>query len=112
MTNLLQSRIQQALGTEQSIPVGNAQARGLQQELFADLFRLQVENAGLNSRIQALDTERATLQQRLQLLPRLEQEQRQYESKLAAARSAYELLLKKLQEIRITENQTSGNARF
>ena len=48
--------------------------------------------------------------ERLNNLPRLEQNQRQLERKVQAAQSTYSLLLQKLQESQIAENQNVGNA--
>ncbi len=41
----------------------------------------------------------------------MEEEQRELQRRLEASQSTYEILLKKLQEIRVAENQNMGNAR-
>ncbi len=43
---------------------------------------------------------------------KLEQEQRELERQLEAAQSTYQTLLKKLQEVKVQENQNIGNARI
>ncbi|PSB62157.1 lipopolysaccharide biosynthesis protein, partial [Chroococcidiopsis cubana CCALA 043] len=50
--------------------------------------------------------------QRANILPKLEQQQRELERQLKAAQSTYEILLQKLQEVRVAENQNMGNARI
>jgi capsular exopolysaccharide synthesis family protein len=46
------------------------------------------------------------------MLPKLEQKQRDLERQMQASQTTYNLLLQKLQEVRLAENQTIGNARI
>jgi capsular exopolysaccharide synthesis family protein len=111
LEQVVQNRAQTAL-QGRPLPSGNWQSRGLQQDLMTDYTRLQLDAKGLTAQIQSLRTERTGYQQRLRSLPRLEQLRRQLESKLDAAQTTYQALLKKLQEVKIAENQDVGNARI
>jgi capsular exopolysaccharide synthesis family protein len=71
-----------------------------------------VERLGLANRLASLSNAQAAYKQRVNILPRLEQQQRELERRLEAAQSTYEILLKKLQEVRVAENQNMGNARI
>lgn len=113
---LLQSRIQEVLGQELSVPVGQLNVGRLQlgelrQNLIAELTGLEVERIGLTNRIAQLVQSRANYLQRANNLPQLEESQRELERRLQAAQTTYETLLTQLQEIRVVENQTVGNVR-
>ncbi|MBF2017197.1 MAG: polysaccharide biosynthesis tyrosine autokinase [Rivularia sp. T60_A2020_040] len=113
LKSLLQNRIRQTLGTngQQLDGIdGRLQVGDLKQQLAAELVNLESTSLGLNSQIAVLSELQTSYKQRLENLPKLEQQQRQLERKIEAAQSTYSLLLKKLQEARIAENQNIGNA--
>ncbi|WP_414585239.1 GumC family protein [Scytonema sp. PCC 10023] len=110
LKGILQQRIGNVAGTKQPELNGNLQIGALQQQLTAELVRLESSRLGLTSKAAALSNLQAAYRQRLNILPRLEQQQRQLERKVQAAQSTYSLLLQKLQESRIAENQNVGNA--
>lgn len=108
---ILQQRIKQVVGTTQpELLNGKLQIGTLQQQLTAELVRLESTRLGLVSQAAALSNLQAAYKQRLNIMPRLEQQQRQLERKVQASQSTYTLLLQKLQESRIAENQNIGNA--
>ncbi|MFS0515891.1 GumC family protein [Nostoc sp. UIC 10607] len=110
LNELLQERIKNVVGTTQAQLNHNFQLGELQQQLSARLVELESNRLGLASQITTLSGLQAAYKQRLNNLPRLEQQQRQFERKVQAAQSTYSLLLQKLQESRIAENQNLGNA--
>lgn len=110
LKEILQTRIKKVVGTNQPQLHKNLQMGALQQQLAEDLIRLQSNRLGLISEVATLSKLEADYRQRLNVLPRLEQQQRQLERKVQAAQSTYSLLLQKLQETRIAENQNLGNA--
>ena len=107
----LQERVAQTLGRQESVPARNLQVVKLKQDLTADLVQLEAARLGLANQITALSEVQSTYKQRLKNLPHLEQQQRQLERNLQVSQSTYSLLLQKLQESRIAENQNVGNAR-
>lgn len=111
LEELLDERVNQVLGYDQSVPGDNLQVGELQQDLTAKLVNAEVERIGLANQVDYLARARNLYQQRANLLPRLQEGQRDLERQLEAAQSAYQILLKNLQEIRIAENQDVGNAR-
>ncbi|MEH2148926.1 GumC family protein [Nostoc sp.] len=110
LNGLLQQRIKNVVGTTSSQLNNNFQLGELQQQLSARLVELESNRLGLASQITTLSGLQSAYKQRLNNLPRLEQQQRQFERKVQAAQSTYSLLLQKLQESRIAENQNLGNA--
>ncbi|MEH2273223.1 MAG: GumC family protein, partial [Nostoc sp.] len=110
LNGLLQQRIKNVVGTTSSQLNNNFQLGELQQQLSARLVELESSRLGLASQITTLSGLQTAYKQRLNNLPRLEQQQRQFERKVQAAQSTYSLLLQKLQESRIAENQNLGNA--
>jgi succinoglycan biosynthesis transport protein ExoP len=110
--NILKNRIVQASNNAQVQPNANLQIGELKQQLSGELVRLESQNLGLKSQFLAQSDLEATYRERLDILPRLEQQQRELERKVQAAQSTYSLLLQKLQESRITENQNLGNAQI
>ncbi|MDJ0795927.1 MAG: polysaccharide biosynthesis tyrosine autokinase [Calothrix sp. MO_167.B12] len=111
LRGILQSRIQQVTGTRQTQIQQNLQNGELQQHLTSRLVELKSTHEGLNNQLLTLSRLKANYKQQLNRLPKLEQQQRELERKQQAAQSTYSLLLQKLQETRIAENQNLGNAR-
>ncbi len=72
--------------------------------LVADYLRLDAQMAGLMEQAEVLRKAEASVQQRAGALPRLEQEQRELERQLDAATATYNLLLQRLQEVRVAEH--------
>ncbi len=110
LNELLKQRVKNVVGTTTSQLNNNFQLGELQQQLSARLVELESNRLGLSSQITTLSSLQTAYKQRLNNLPRLEQQQRQLERKVQAAQSTYSLLLQKLQESRIAENQNLGNA--
>ncbi len=108
---VLQERVDQVLGSRQQTPVKNLQIGELKQNLTADFARSEVQRAGLASHLSVLNNARAAYKNRYDILPQLEQKQRELERKVEAAQTTYGTLLNKLQEAQVAENQTVGNAR-
>ena len=110
--NILKNRIGQASNNAQVQPNANLQIGELKQQLSGELVRLESQNLGLKSQFVAQSDLETTYRRRLDILPKLEQQQRELERKVQAAQSTYSLLLQKLQESRITETQNLGNAQI
>jgi polysaccharide biosynthesis transport protein len=111
LKDLLQQRMSDTIGaqtvTQQDLTPGE-----IKQGLIKDFVNAEVERLSLASRLSALGVARDTYQQRVSAVPRLEQEQRELQRTLGAAQSTYESLLKRLQEVQLTERQTVGTARI
>ncbi|TFI54044.1 polysaccharide biosynthesis tyrosine autokinase [Mastigocladus laminosus UU774] len=112
LKNLLQQRVEQVGGNNQQISTANLQMGEVRQKLIEDLANTDKERAGLEQRIADLRNTWSLYKQRANVLPRLEQTQRELERKLKAAQTTYETLLTRLQEINVAENQSIGNARI
>ncbi|BAZ54053.1 lipopolysaccharide biosynthesis protein [Nostoc sp. NIES-4103] len=110
LNGLLQQRVKIVADTSQPQLNNNMQLGALQQQLAAKLVELESNRLGLANQTATLSKLQAAYKQRLNIMPKLEQYQRQLERKLQAAQSTYSLLLQKLQESHIAENQNVGNA--
>ncbi|HAX79697.1 MAG TPA: lipopolysaccharide biosynthesis protein [Cyanobacteria bacterium UBA11372] len=109
---LLQEQIQKVIGSQKQSPDQNLQIGDVKPKLIEEFVKIEAKRQGFANKVAALSQEQAAYKQRVNVLPRLEQEQRELENKLQAYQSTYALLLQKLQEIRIAENQNVGNARI
>ena len=109
---LLQEQIQKVIGSQKQSPVQNLQIGDVKPKLIEEFVKIEAKRQGFANKFAALSQEQAAYKLRVNVLPRLEQEQRELENKLQASQTTYALLLQKLQEIRITENQNVGNARI
>jgi polysaccharide biosynthesis transport protein len=107
---LLQERIEQVLGRGQLVPGTNLQMGEQKQKLIADLVNAEVERQDLANQVAYLFQARSAYKQRVNVIPRLQQGQRDLQRQVEAAQSSYQALLKNLQEVRIAENQNVGNA--
>ncbi|PSB42922.1 polysaccharide biosynthesis tyrosine autokinase [Chroococcidiopsis sp. CCNUC1] len=110
LKQLLEGRIGQMLGNSKQVSNRNLEAGELQQKLAEDLVRAEVERLSLSNRLKFLAQARTNYRQRATVLPQLEQQQRELERQVRAAQATYELMLKKLQELRVEQNRNIGNA--
>jgi polysaccharide biosynthesis transport protein len=104
----LDLRVNETIGQTQAANPA-LQISKLEQDITADLIKLEAERLGLQNRVNVLGGAMVQSRQRADVLPRLEQNQRQLERGLQVARSTYEELLKRLQEVQVIENQNVGN---
>ncbi|MEO1561331.1 MAG: polysaccharide biosynthesis tyrosine autokinase, partial [Cyanobacteria bacterium J06632_19] len=112
LRNLLQERTNEISGNQQQIQQGNLQLGELRRSLVAEITTAQAERDGLQQQIATLTNKFYAYKKRADLLPKLEQEQRELERKLKAAQSTYQTLLTKDREINVVENQKIPNARI
>lgn len=112
---LLEERVQGAIGNAAAateVSPSNLQMGEIRQELTQNYVNSEIQRLGLTSRLSSLNNTYSAYRQRINVLPRLEQTQRELERRLEAAQSTYETLLRRLQEVRVAENQNMGNARI
>lgn len=107
---LLNQRVNESLGYSKSIPLAKLQMGGIKQGLAEDFVELKSQRLGLEKKIQTLSQLKANYKKRSDNLPNLEKIQGQLERRLLVAEDSYENLLSRLQEIRVAESQTVGNA--
>jgi polysaccharide biosynthesis transport protein len=107
----LERRVSQTIGSSESVSEQNLQIGKLKQNLSEDLVKSEVERLALANRVAELRRAYIINQSRLDILPRLEQQQLQLQRHLQVAKVTYEQLLKQLQEVEVLENQNVGNAR-
>lgn len=111
LKNLLDGRIQEIAASNQQVSMGNLQIAPLQQNIIQEFVRTEAQRVGLVQQITTLSNQLSAYKQRANILPKLEQTQRELERQLKASQTTYEALLAKLQEVQLVENQTIGNAR-
>ena len=110
---LLQSRVVEVAGPNAGkIDLGMLQVSDLQQELAGSMAQLEANRRGLQEQLRSLMESREIYRTQASKIPSLETRQQELQRKLTAAQETYENLLSSLQEIRVTENQTIGNARI
>ncbi|MBE8986666.1 GumC family protein [Nostoc sp. LEGE 12450] len=107
----LETRIFENAGREKSVPAQNLGMGELKQTLLAQLVQSDVERSALANRVTVLQNAYAVSQRRLSVLPQLQEKEQQLERQLQVARSTYEELLKRSQEVEVVVNQNVGNAR-
>lgn len=112
LSELLQGRVNQALGSQQNVPIRNLQIGELKQGLTANFVQSEVQRSGLANQLNDMYRTRVAYKNRSNILPQLEQTQRELERRVQASQSTYETLLNKLQEAQVAENQAIGNARI
>jgi len=111
LERLLPERVKRVLGNKRQQTDGNLQISHFEQNLTEEFAKSEARRLGLAGQAAALSNLQATYRQRVNILPSLEQKQRELERQLEASQSTYALLLQKLQESRIAENQNVGNVR-
>lgn len=108
----LARRTGQSIGSGGVVASGNLQTGDIEKGLAENLVNYEVERRSLAKELESLTQAKANYQQRSNLLPQLQQQQRDLERKLEAAQSAYETLLRNLQQVQIAENQNVNNAQI
>jgi capsular exopolysaccharide synthesis family protein len=114
LEQLLDREIAQTLGSDRaSLSNINVLASGdLKDGQVAEFADLGLQREGLQERLATLNNTYQSNQQRANVLPRLEEEQKELERQVEAAQSTYETLLGKLQETQIAEEQDIGKVRI
>ncbi|WP_341531519.1 polysaccharide biosynthesis tyrosine autokinase (plasmid) [Nostoc sp. UHCC 0302] len=112
LTTLLQKEVAQISGGTTKVRQGLLQIGELKQNLIKDFLQSQVQGLGLAQKLTSLYNSRSAYEQRVKIIPQLEQKQRELERKLEVAQSTYQTLLKKVQELQIAENNNTSNSRI
>jgi len=82
----------------------------LEKDLAGQFVALETELRGLIKQLESLYLIRAERKQRAERLPQLEQAQRELERNVEATQATYAILVDRLQQVQIAENQNVGNA--
>ncbi len=109
LKNLLNTRIEPIQNGNFSLGEEESQLGLLQRDLGEEVIKLEGKKAGLINQEKTLSRTYNNYIQRAQLLPQLEEEKQKLEQRLAVSQSTYSLLLNRLQNIQIIENQNLGN---
>lgn len=114
LVQILQTRFKQSLVGENKFQgkVVELQPSGIQGSLINDYAKSEAQKTSLEKQIAALVYVTDAYKQRMNAIPKLEQQQNALSRKVDYARTNYKTLLGKLQEIQIAENQTLGNSRI
>jgi polysaccharide biosynthesis transport protein len=113
LRQIIQARVNETIGQQgQPIPSENFSMGEIKQSLIKDYLSAEVNRASLGERLGTLTNARSAYRERLNLLPRLEQQQRELQRRLEVSQATYANLLKRLQEVQFAERQTVGTARI
>jgi polysaccharide biosynthesis transport protein len=111
LERLLQREVRTTLGSLQRSQESNGvlQVGDVRQGMIKDYLTAEVQRLSLAQKLSSLQGSKARFQQRANGLPRLEQEQRELERRVAAAQATYETLLSKTEELQVKERQPTSN---
>jgi polysaccharide biosynthesis transport protein len=109
--------LDQILGDRIAAASGNGDSRNiqmstLQQGLVSNYIQLEAQRQGLSNKIGVLENLQANFKQRADDIPNLSKGQDDLNQRRALAKKSYETLRAKLEDARIAESQTVGNARI
>ncbi|MDZ8051113.1 MAG: GumC family protein [Aulosira sp. ZfuVER01] len=108
----LEGRVSQTIGSSELVPEQNLQIGTLKQNLTEALVKSEVDRLAYANRVATLQQVYVVNKRRLDILPRLEQQQLQLQRQWQVAKVTYEQLMKQLQEVEVLENQNIGNSRI
>ena len=111
LQELLQQKVQQNTGGDRQIDWKNLQVGDLDYSEVRELAQAQRERVGLEKQLVEMNNTLSSYQQQAKIWPQLEQTLRELERKLKASQNTYEMLLTRLEEINIAEEQNIGNIR-
>jgi polysaccharide biosynthesis transport protein len=112
LKSVLQERIGNAVPGNDGVDASDLQMSTLRQKFTADAVQLQAQRLGLEQKVAALTQLQATYRDRASTIPNLVKNQDALERRLNIAKKTYETLRTRLQDIRVAESQTVGNARI
>ncbi len=104
--------IQEELPGEPTSGDLNLQLSDFKVDIVEKLAQAKVDYQAQQSRLEALKEEKQQYQQRKANLPQLEQRQRELERQVQVLQNTFEQLSKRLQEVKIAEQQTQSNIRI
>jgi uncharacterized protein involved in exopolysaccharide biosynthesis len=110
---LLQQQIAKVGGSklQSSSSDGTVQIGELRQSLITSFLQSEVQRLGSVQKLTSLQRSKASYEQRIKILPALEQQQRELERRLEVPRNSYQTLLKKIQELQVAEDDSKSTAR-
>jgi polysaccharide biosynthesis transport protein len=110
LENTLSSQLERSLGTQLAVPKGLLESRGPRGNLLEPYIALESERVRLSQQVATLSQARSNYSSRARLIPQLQTSQDQLQRKVDVARTTYQALLQKFQEVQIVENQLMRNA--
>ncbi|MEO1592979.1 MAG: polysaccharide biosynthesis tyrosine autokinase [Cyanobacteria bacterium J06632_22] len=111
MAEVLKERIFEVAGTNLPISSGTLQISPTQQRLADELVAAEIQRSSIYNQLGTLAATRDAYVEWADVFPSLERTQIELQQRLDYARTTYETLLQRLQEIRLAENQNVGSAR-
>jgi polysaccharide biosynthesis transport protein len=112
LNSVLQERIGNAVPGNDDVEASDLQMSTLRQKFTADAVQLQAQRLGLEQKVATLTQLQATYRDRASTIPGLVKNQDALERRLNISKKTYESLRTRLQDIRVAESQTVGNARI
>ncbi len=106
----ISSQVEQFVGTKAPVPKGLLEDRGNRETLLESYLGLEIDRLKLNEQLATLQQANVEYVNRASLLPRLEATQAQLLRNVNVARTTYQSLLQKFQDVQLAENKTSRNA--
>jgi polysaccharide biosynthesis transport protein len=114
LEQLLDKEVERTLGSQQKALLKDLNILALEdlrQGQMSEFADLGLQREGLQKKLASLNNIYNSNQQKSNILPQLEEQQKELERRVEAAQSTYETLLGKLQETRIAEEQDIGKVR-
>jgi polysaccharide biosynthesis transport protein len=112
LKSVLQERIGNAVPGNDGVEASDLQMSTLRQKFTADAVQLQAQRLGLEQKVATLTQLQGVYRDRASTIPNLVKNQDSLERRLNIAKKTYETLRTRLQDIRVAESQTVGNARI
>jgi polysaccharide biosynthesis transport protein len=112
LKSVLQERIGNAVPGNDGVEASDLQMSTLRQKFTADAVQLQAQRLGLEQKVATLTQLQGAYRDRASTIPNLVKNQDSLERRLNIAKKTYETLRTRLQDIRVAESQTVGNARI
>jgi polysaccharide biosynthesis transport protein len=112
LKSVLQERIGNAVPSNDDVDASDLQMSTLRQKFTADAVQLQAQRLGLEQKVATLTQLQGSYRDRASTIPNLVKNQDALERRLNIAKKTYETLRTRLQDIRVAESQTVGNARI
>ncbi|MDB9374855.1 GumC family protein [Nodularia sphaerocarpa] len=112
LRNVLEQEIEKNIGSQIQLDSQSLQIGVLKQNLIQNFLQSQVQYIGLSQRLASLNQSRSLYENRMRIIPQLSQKQHDLERKLELAESAYQTILRQIQDLQLAANKNTANGRI
>lgn len=112
LNNLLETEIEKTIGSNNPVSPQLLQVGEFREKLTQDLIQLDIRQQSLEAKLISLRNTLRIYESQAKIIPIFLQKERELKRQVEVAQTSYETIVKKAQELRLAQNQSTPNARI